>query len=143
MTDRKNTEWKPDSLYYCGLALLAAGLLCYAIFQIPGVQVSRILLPCLFHTLTGFYCPGCGGTRALAALLHGNLAESLHYHPIVCYGAVLYVWYMVSNTIQYVSRGKRNIGMKYRSVYVWIGVVILVLHTIWKNAVLILYGQTL
>ena len=31
------------------------------------------LLPgCLFHALTGLYCPGCGTTRALHALLHGE-----------------------------------------------------------------------
>ena len=32
------------------------------------------IYPCLFHLVTGAYCPGCGGTRALLALLHGRLA---------------------------------------------------------------------
>ncbi len=32
---------------------------------------------CLFHTLTGWNCPGCGGTRAAYALLHGNIALAL------------------------------------------------------------------
>lgn len=27
---------------------------------------------CMFHELTGLYCPGCGGTRSVYALLHGN-----------------------------------------------------------------------
>ena len=32
---------------------------------------------CPFHAVTGWYCPGCGGTRALGALLHGDLAGAL------------------------------------------------------------------
>src|SRR5713226_3280440 len=29
------------------------------------------------------YCPGCGATRALAALLHARIAEALHYNTLV------------------------------------------------------------
>ena len=32
---------------------------------------------CLFHELTGWNCPGCGGTRAVYALLHGRVALAL------------------------------------------------------------------
>ncbi len=33
---------------------------------------------CLFHTLTGLNCPGCGATRAAYQLLHGHLLRALH-----------------------------------------------------------------
>lgn len=32
---------------------------------------------CVFHSLTGWNCPGCGMTRALYALLHGNVRLAL------------------------------------------------------------------
>ena len=28
-------------------------------------------------------CPGCGGTRALAALLHGRLKEAMHWNAMM------------------------------------------------------------
>ena len=32
---------------------------------------------CQVHRLTGLDCPGCGSTRALYALLHGNISAAL------------------------------------------------------------------
>lgn len=37
---------------------------------------------CAFHELTGWKCPGCGGTRAAHALLHGNFAEAWQQNPL-------------------------------------------------------------
>jgi hypothetical protein len=51
--------------------------------------------PCLFRTLTGLDCPGCGGTRMVWYLLRGNLPEAARHHlvalllvPFVVYGYV-------------------------------------------------------
>lgn len=40
-----------------------------------GTGLLRI--PCWFHALTGLDCPFCGGSRALGALLHGDLRAAL------------------------------------------------------------------
>jgi hypothetical protein len=37
---------------------------------------------CVFHWLTGWHCPGCGATRCLYSLLHGDLAQALAYNPL-------------------------------------------------------------
>ncbi len=36
---------------------------------------------CLFHLVTGYYCPGCGGTRALYLFLTGHWIKSFLFHP--------------------------------------------------------------
>ncbi len=41
------------------------------------------LVRCPFRFLTGISCPGCGMTRALLALLRGDLAAAYDYHPLV------------------------------------------------------------
>lgn len=53
---------------------------------------------CIFKTLTGYDCPGCGASRALHAFLHGNLKEALAYNYFIIIGvtyaglASLCVW---------------------------------------------------
>ena len=38
--------------------------------------------PCIFHAVTGLYCPGCGSLRALHQLLHGNLRAAMSLNPL-------------------------------------------------------------
>jgi hypothetical protein len=52
---------------------------------------------CLLYQTTGLYCAGCGATRALHALLHGRILESLHdnvlfiaFLPLLIYAAGSY-----------------------------------------------------
>ena len=42
---------------------------------------------CLFHSVTGLHCAGCGGLRAAHALLHGNVGESFAYNPLLIIAA--------------------------------------------------------
>lgn len=42
--------------------------------------VTRLSPGCIFRRFTGIKCPGCGGTRALKALLEGNIVEAFHYN---------------------------------------------------------------
>jgi hypothetical protein len=39
--------------------------------------------PCLFHEITGLYCPGCGTTRALQHLVRGEPLAALGSNPLL------------------------------------------------------------
>lgn len=68
-----------------------------ALFLLLKLYLDRIAvlhIPCILWFLTGFYCPGCGGTRSIRALLDGNLWLALRYNPGVPLVAVLgLLWY--------------------------------------------------
>lgn len=38
--------------------------------------------PCIFRSLTGYYCPGCGSGQALYHLMHGELPKAFYYNPL-------------------------------------------------------------
>jgi|ERR1041385_5159313 len=38
---------------------------------------------CALHNLTGLNCPGCGASRAMHQLLHGNVIAALHLNALV------------------------------------------------------------
>ena len=44
---------------------------------LPPALASRIDLPCLWLTLFGVACPGCGLKSAISCLLHGDFARAL------------------------------------------------------------------
>ncbi len=56
------------------VALVAGGAL-YAVLP------AHPLLPCPLRTLTGIPCPVCGMTRAVTALMRGDVWASLRFQP--------------------------------------------------------------
>ena len=44
---------------------------------------------CIFHSLTGFYCPGCGNTRSVMALLRFDFLTSLGYNVAPLFGGII------------------------------------------------------
>jgi len=58
-----------------------------AVVASSGVAMLRVfdanaLWPCAFHFVTGLHCPGCGLTRMLHALVHGDVARAWSMNPL-------------------------------------------------------------
>lgn len=52
-------------------------------------------IPCFFKEVTHFYCPGCGGTRSVEALLHLDIERAVLCNPTVVYTVILFLWCMI------------------------------------------------
>ena len=63
-----------------GPALLIIGA---AVLALPPLlAVLPGVVPCVFRELTGLPCPFCGLTRALIAIMHGQVLAGLAMYPL-------------------------------------------------------------
>jgi hypothetical protein len=61
---------------FSGVVLAAVSIGAGAVVFFFNPATHNFYPVCLFHKLTGLNCPGCGATRSLYALLHGNFAAA-------------------------------------------------------------------
>lgn len=136
----KNPEKKAADECYLAMnicmAAAAAGLLAARVLHI---DLSHLLLPCFFHYVTGLYCPGCGGTRAVTALLHLHLLQSFRCHPLVPYSAAIAGVFWIRKTLELLTQG-RIPGMRMRAGYLYLGGALIFVQWILKNVLLIFWG---
>ena len=135
-------EQAPErKLFYIGLDALPVGVLIVWLYD----TFFSSLWPfrgCIWDILFGIYCPGCGGTRALMALLKGKPLTALWYHPVVVYGVVLYGIFMVSQLLSLLSKGHIK-GIRFHNWYLYWAVIIIVVNCLAKNYLRIRHGITI
>ena len=76
----RREQWRratPTLVLFSGAAALAA------LLSRLGPTLAGGLPACPFHALTGWYCPGCGSTRALQALLNADVARAMAMNPLL------------------------------------------------------------
>ena len=54
---------------------------------------------CPLRAFTGLYCPGCGMTRGLHQLLHGNVAAALAYNPLIVLIVPIVLYWLLSEIV--------------------------------------------
>ncbi len=121
-----------DLLYRLGLALLPVFFFGAVTVAAAGDTVFSWLPPCPIHRLTGLYCPGCGATRAVVELAGLHPLRSFCYHPFVLYTALVYTAFLLWET------ARRRLQIRPFPIFlcILVGIAILLLQFIWKNAAL-------
>jgi len=114
------------------------------VFGLPGLTLiliytyfSPVIGPasCRFLEITGYYCPGCGCTRAVRAFFRGHIFFSLLYNPVVVYCMVMYILYEGSHLLE-ILHVPHIKGMKFRYWYIYAGIWLLLGNWIIKNIVM-------
>lgn len=65
------------------LLVLAALLVIGAVYYALDPSASGLFPRCVFLSMTGYKCPGCGSQRAIHALLHGDVIEAFKYNALL------------------------------------------------------------
>lgn len=126
-----------DKIFYVIGLILAGGLIATAILQATGILVlTDIDMPCSFRSITGIYCPGCGGTHAVCSLARGAVGQSFCEHPFVPYTALCFFVFLTWNTIAMIEGGRKLRFFHFHTAYVYIGIAIILLQWIIKNVML-------
>jgi hypothetical protein len=87
---------------------------------------------CPFRALTGFTCPGCGSTRALHQLLHGNVFAALQLNPLLIVSLPLLLFVLLRYT-NAVMRGQPMRTNTLHPRYIWTIFGIVLFFWIFRN----------
>lgn len=70
-------------------------------------SLFHIGIPCIFHKITGYQCPGCGITRALFSLIQGDIKKAFSYNQLIFFLAPFIIAYFIYTNYIYIL-GKRQ-----------------------------------
>ncbi len=63
------------------LIFTGALLACTVLMSLTSEYWTALVPKCYIYEMTGIYCPGCGGTRSVLALLKGQVWTAFKYNP--------------------------------------------------------------
>ena len=118
------------------LLLLLALFPLYRFFMWEGAGKS--IGGCLMIKIFKLYCPVCGGTRALNAILHLDFISALKYSPLCVFLAASVAYFDVRAFVAIVRNEKRilRIGKSFAVAFA----VIVILTFVLRNFLLVFYG---
>lgn len=120
--------------YVCLGLLIVLGILCFVCNRYHIHLAGNLSGRCILHEITGYYCPGCGGTRAFDALAHGRVLLSLFYHPVVVYTVAIMLIYVLSHTVSILSK-ERIKALLFRPLYLYLMIAVILVQWAIKNAI--------
>lgn len=134
-TTTKKERSLEDQLYIVGwifLTMGSVGMLLYLHIIAPMLGKTT----CTVYRLLGIYCPGCGGTRAVRALLKGHILMAAWYHPLVPYTVIVFGGFMLTQTLARLHIGRFK-GWHFHEWHFYAAVGIMIANFLLKNVLLL------
>ena len=103
-----------------------AGIALTAVLLFFFAPTERPFYPrCVFHSLTGLACPGCGSLRAAHEFLHGNFAAAFRLNPF----ALTIVPLAIGG---WIARGESAFN-RLRPIWIWGLLAVIIVFSVLRN----------
>lgn len=92
------------------LACPAAFLLLITLLYIAVHHLTGLAIPCVFHLITGLYCPGCGTGRMFFAILRLDFYAAFRANPYVFVLIPIFTIYFFAEIRAYLKGQPRKVS---------------------------------
>lgn len=99
-------------------------ILLIGIIYLIWYRLTHLGIPCVFHLVTGLYCPGCGITRMFLALCRLEFAEAFQSN---CFVFIILPYGVFAYVRQYVYFIIKGEAYTYKKFHRYVLIIILVL----------------
>lgn len=96
-------------------------LFCIFVVYLLISNILGIYIPCLFHEITGFFCPGCGITRMLHSILVLDFYQAFRYNQLIFVFLPVALYLYVDDVVKRKNKQKSAIQLIPR--YLWIVII--------------------
>lgn len=112
------------------LGIAGMFLLAYAVFY----AITGIAIPCIFHEITGFRCPGCGISTFSVLALKMKWKEAIFKNLMAPFIYIYMLWVLFDFCKRYINTGK-NAMMPQPEILNWIFLTAMAVWSIIRNIV--------
>jgi hypothetical protein len=112
---------------------LVAGVGALAVLYLFSPEQHSFYPKCIFFTLTGMTCPGCGALRATHHLLHGELAAAFHFNPLIVISFPFLLCAFVAFALQIAGGREFSPERFLKPGWIWIGFAAGIVFAIGRN----------
>ena len=121
---------------FMNLALFAV-IAAFGAYSIIKRYIDIPLFKCYMSDIFHVYCAFCGGTRAIASLISGDIASALKYNLLIVYLAVALVIYEIQAL--YFSLKGREDALAIPVPLLWTSIAVFIGYCVVRNLLLICF----
>ena len=132
-----------NNLEYILILFTTILIILFTTFYIKHLKEFIKIPRCILYEKTEIYCLGCGATRAVYSLISGDILKSIYYNPFILYIITIDGWYLITESISKILKKKNKFFIKNINLYLYLGILILILNWLIKIIMLKYMGITL